>query len=83
MIRLERLNGDPLYLNAELIEKIEERPDTIVTLATGNRLIVNNKGTEVLNKIMLYRQRAYGTRRISIPSKTPRKSRGYPEPSLR
>ncbi len=38
MIRLTRFGGEPLLLNAELIQYVEARPDTFVTLANGERL---------------------------------------------
>ncbi|MGD0384188.1 MAG: flagellar FlbD family protein, partial [Thermoguttaceae bacterium] len=35
MIKLTRLSGEAFILNAELIEYVEARPDTFVTLTTG------------------------------------------------
>ena len=44
MIRLTRLKGEPFILNAELIQYVEARPDTFVTLTTGERLVVTEIG---------------------------------------
>ena len=36
MIQLTRLDGEPFVLNAELIRYVERRPDTFVTLTSGD-----------------------------------------------
>lgn len=54
MIKVTRLNGDTLYLNAILIESIEEKPDTILTLTTGKKLIVRETAAEVSDLIRTY-----------------------------
>lgn len=54
MIKVTRLNGDTLYLNAVLIESIEEKPDTILTLTTGKKLIVRESASEVSDLIQAY-----------------------------
>jgi len=59
MIKLNRLNGFEIVVNAELIEWIEATPDTTITLATGSIVIVKNKMDEVLEKIMAYRKALY------------------------
>ena len=40
MIKLHRLNGGEVVINAELIETVEDAGDTLVTLSTGNRYLV-------------------------------------------
>lgn len=37
MISVTRLNGSQLWLNALLIEMVEETPDTYITLINGKR----------------------------------------------
>jgi len=56
VIKLSRLNGSEIVVNAELIEWIESTPDTTITLATGSKVIVKNSSDEVLEKIMGYRR---------------------------
>ena len=56
MIKLNRLNGFEIVVNAELIEWIESNPDTTLTLATGSKVIVRNSSDEVIAKIMDYRR---------------------------
>ncbi len=43
MIRLTRLNGKQITINALLIETIEETPDTMITLVTGKKIMVLEK----------------------------------------
>ncbi|MDW7662227.1 MAG: flagellar FlbD family protein [Bacillota bacterium] len=54
MIKVTRLNGDPIYINSALIEFIEETPDTMVTLTTGKKLIIKEHVEEVIKSILEY-----------------------------
>lgn len=56
MIRLKRLNGSEIVVNAELIEWIESNPDTTITLATGSKIIVQDSADTVIQKVMEYRK---------------------------
>lgn len=56
MIKLTRLGGEPFVLNAELIRCIEERPDTFITLQSGDRLVVGESMDEVLDRTVRYQQ---------------------------
>jgi flagellar protein FlbD len=47
MIKLHRLNGSSLVVNALLIERIESAPDTIIRLTTGNQYVVRETSDEV------------------------------------
>ncbi|MBN3526198.1 flagellar FlbD family protein [Paenibacillus apiarius] len=54
MISVTRLNGSPIWVNALLIESVEETPDTYITLTTGKKIIVLEKGPEVISLIEQY-----------------------------
>lgn len=56
MIKLRRLNGDDFLLNAELIQYVESRPDTYITLAGGERVIVEQPLDEVLRRVIEYQR---------------------------
>ncbi len=56
MIKLTRLGGEPFILNAELIRYVESRPDTFVTLTTGERVIVTESMDEVVERAIEYQQ---------------------------
>ena len=56
MIKLSRLDGERFILNAELIRYVESRPDTFITLTSGERLVVNETMDEVLDRAVRYQQ---------------------------
>jgi flagellar protein FlbD len=56
MIRLTRLGGEQFVLNADLIRYVEARPDTFITLTSGERLVVVESMDEVLRRAVAYQQ---------------------------
>ncbi len=54
MIPLTKLNNQPFVVNAELIKFIESTPDTMLTLTTGDRLIVKETADDVIRKVVQY-----------------------------
>jgi len=56
MIKVKRINGEEVVINAELIETVEARPDTTISLSTGNKIIVKDTVSEVVEKIIEYRR---------------------------
>lgn len=61
MIKLTKFNSDAnkkgeFILNAEIIETIEQTPDTVVTLMNGKKLIVDEPMEEVVRRVMAYRR---------------------------
>lgn len=59
MITVTRLNGKQFVLNAELIETMDETPDTVITLTGGNKYIVKEKVSDLVNLIVTYRKRCF------------------------
>ena len=57
MIELTRLNGSRLIVNCDLIKYAESAPDTVLTLITGEKLIVLEPSTEVSRRTLEYRAR--------------------------
>ena len=61
MIMLTKFNSKTnqkgeFVLNAEIIETIEETPDTVVTLTNGKKLIVDEPMDEIVRRVMKYRR---------------------------
>lgn len=54
MIDVTKVNGKKFTLNSRLIETIEETPDTVITLTTGKKIIVEESRQEVKNLVKLY-----------------------------
>lgn len=50
MISLTRLNGKPFVLNALLIESVESTPDTVITLTTGKKVMVQEAVPEIVER---------------------------------
>lgn len=67
MIRVTRLNGAPIYVNAVLIETIEETPDTLLTLTTGKKILVLEKAHDVVSLVKNYMKNV-GSVRMSVKS---------------
>lgn len=55
MILVHRLRGEPLYVNADLIETVEANPDTVLTLLDGRRLIVDEAPEVVVRRFTDFR----------------------------
>jgi flagellar protein FlbD len=55
MIELTRLNGSPLAVNCDLIKYAESSPDTVLTLITGEKLVVLEPCSEVSRRTLEYR----------------------------
>lgn len=57
MIYVTRLNGKLFSLNPDLIETMEETPDTVITLAGGNKYVVSERIEELIERIAEFRRR--------------------------
>ncbi len=56
MIELTKLNGQKVLVNCDLIELVEETPDTVVSFTTGKKIIVKESRQEVKNLVKSYRK---------------------------
>lgn len=59
MITVSRLNSKKFILNCELIKYIEAIPDTLITLTSGEKLMVKESVEQVIEETMNYRKRLY------------------------
>jgi flagellar protein FlbD len=57
MIRLTRLNKRPLVVNSDLLKFIENTPDTVITLVSGEKIVVLETTDEVIARVVEFRQR--------------------------
>jgi flagellar protein FlbD len=55
MIRLTRLSGAPFVLNADLIERIDRTPDTVITLGDGTKYVAAEDIDTVVTAIRMHR----------------------------
>ena len=59
MIEITRFKGSKLTLNAELIESIEETPDTVITLTSGKKLVVEESRDRVVELVIDYKRKIH------------------------
>ena len=59
MIKLTRLDGESFVLNADLIRYVEQRPDTFITLTSGDRIVVAESMDDVIDRAVQYQQRKH------------------------
>ncbi len=60
MITLTRENGQPVLLNCDLIESVEENGKSVITLTTGNAVVVRERLHEIEAKVVEFKQKIYG-----------------------
>ena len=56
MITVHRLNGTEFVLNGELIETVEQKPDTTIRLTNGNLYIVSEAMEDVVQAVRQYKR---------------------------
>ncbi len=85
MVQLTRLNSHPLLLNSDLIKFVEESPDTVITLISGEKVVVRESAERVVEKVIEFRRRllegAVFIRYPFPPLTTPVESEPKPENS--
>lgn len=57
MIFVTRLDGSEVVVNVDLIVTIERTPDTVLTLTTGDRIMVKESLEEIVQRAIAYRHR--------------------------
>ncbi len=56
MIKLTRLNNQPLVVNCDLIKSVENAPDTVLSLVTGEKIIVRESTEQILERVIAFRR---------------------------
>lgn len=56
MIEVTKINGVKVLINPDLIELVEETPDTVISFTTGRKIIVKESRQEVKNRVILYKK---------------------------
>ncbi len=57
MIPVTRLDQRKVIVNSDLIKYVESTPDTILTLTTGDKLIVRETPEEVVERVVEFGRR--------------------------
>ena len=56
MIDVTKINGNEITVNSDLIEIVEETPDTVITLTTGKKIIVKESRQMIKNLVKSYKR---------------------------
>lgn len=59
MIKLVGLDSKEYVLNADHIEKLEEIPETVITLTNGKKYLVKESNDEIVRKVIEYKRKIY------------------------
>ena len=62
MITVTRLNGKELMINPDMIQHIEDTPDTVITLSDTKKFVVSENSEEIKRLIIEYKREIYGAR---------------------
>ena len=57
MVKVTRLNGQEVYINADLILFLEKSPDTVLTLENGKKIMVQEPIPELVDRIVEFKKR--------------------------
>ena len=59
MVEVTKINGQKILVNPDLMEIVEETPDTVISLTTGKKIIVKESRQEVKNLVKSYRKEIF------------------------
>jgi flagellar protein FlbD len=60
MIPLTRLNHHPVFLNPDLVKYVDTMPDSVITLTSGEKILVLETAQQILDLMVEFRQRVLG-----------------------
>ena len=56
MIEVTKINGTKVLINPDLIELVEETPDTVVSFTTGRKIIIKESRQDIKDLVKSYRK---------------------------
>ena len=59
MIEVTRYDISKLVINADLLERVEECPETILTFINGKQVIVQESKDEIIQKTIEFKRRIF------------------------
>ena len=80
MIRLTRLNHQPIVVNAEMIEYLETTPDTVISLINGQKMAVLEGPDQILEQILEYQRAIRQKPRLALPEEAAGRGRDETHP---
>jgi len=64
MIEVNPLNGNKFILNSNHIEKIEEIPETVITLINGKKYLVKESSREIISRVIEFKRKYWAKVRV-------------------
>lgn len=61
MVKLKKINGEEIVVNARLIETVQATPDTVITLTTKKKILVMDEVDEIVDKVIDYHHKIYSS----------------------
>jgi flagellar protein FlbD len=74
---LTRINGQTMAVNSDLIKLVETSHDTVITLLTGEKILVREDTVEVISRIIIFRRAILSTERLAASLPHSHFSSGY------
>jgi flagellar protein FlbD len=59
LIKLTGLDNKELVINSDHIEKLEQVPESIITLTNGNKYLVKESNDEIISRVIQYKRRIF------------------------
>ena len=59
MIEVTRLNGVRFTINCDLIETVEETPDTVITLTNGKKFVVSENMEQIKSLVIDFKKQIF------------------------
>ena len=73
MIPVTRLDGARIVLNDDLIESIQQTPDTVVSLVNGHKLLLRDTPDDIVDRVIAFKQAVHRSGGIDVcPDAAPR-----------
>lgn len=57
MINVHRINNESIMVNCDLIEFVEETPNTVISMVSGRKLVVAESCSEIRNLVIDYKRK--------------------------
>lgn len=57
MINVHRINNESIMVNCDLIEWVEETPNTIISMVSGRKLVVAESCSEIRDLVIEYKRK--------------------------
>ena len=59
MVSVTGVNDTKIVINADIIQSVEETPDTVITLTTGTKYIVKESSSDIVDRVIEYKRKIY------------------------